>query len=69
MYYLISTKNGWFNTTDEKLASEGYTIEMLIDELKDDPINKLMFVDRKPANTREHKYTDFWFVGEGYKAC
>lgn len=67
MYYLISTKNGWFNTTDEKLTSEGYSIEKLIDELKDDPINKLMFVDRKVENTRQYKYEDFWFVGEGYK--
>lgn len=69
MYYLISTKNGWFNTTDEKLESEGYTIEKLIDDLKDDPVNKLMFVDRKPANTREYKYTDFWLVGQGYIGC
>lgn len=67
MYYLISTKNGWFNTTDEKLASEGMTIAKLIDELKNHPVNKLMFVDRKQANTKEYKYEDFWFVGEGYK--
>ena len=67
MYYLVSTANGWFNTTDEKLQSKGYTIEMLIDELKDDPVNKLMFVDRKLANTREYKYEDFWLIGEGYK--
>ena len=68
MYYLVSTANGWFNTTDEKLQSEGYTIEMLIAKLKNDPVNKLMFVDRKLANTREHKYQDFWMIGEGYKA-
>lgn len=67
MYYLVSTANGWFNTTDEKVASEGYTIEKLIDELKDDAVNKLMFVDRKQANTREYKYQDFWLIGEGYK--
>ena len=67
MYYLVSTKNDWFNTTDEKLASENYTIEMLIDDLKDDPVNKLMFVDRKVENTRQYKYEDFWLVGEGYK--
>jgi hypothetical protein len=64
MYYLLSTKTGWFNTTDEKLASEGYTIEKLIDEMKDDPINKLLFVNRKPANTREYKYEDYWEFGE-----
>lgn len=67
MYYLVSTANGWFNTTDEKLSSEGYTIEKLIDELKDHPKDKLYFVDRKPENTREHKYQDFWMIGEGYK--
>lgn len=67
MYYLVSTANGWFNTTDEKLASEDFTIEKLIEELKDDPVNKLMFVDRKVANTREYKYEDFWMIGEGYK--
>lgn len=64
MYYLISCINGWFNTTDEKLQSEGYTIEKLIDELKNDPANKLLFVNRKPANTREHRYVDFWEFGE-----
>lgn len=64
MYYLLSTKTGWFNTTDEKLASEGYTIDKLIDEMKDDPINKLLFVNRKPANTRVHKYEDYWEFGE-----
>lgn len=63
MYYLVSTKSGWFNTTDEKLASEGYTIEKMIEEMKDDPVNKLFFVNRKPANTREHKYKDFWEFG------
>ena len=68
MYYLVSTKNGWFNTSDEFLASQGMTIEKLVEELKDHPVDKLMFVDRKLANTREHKYEDFWFVGEGYKA-
>lgn len=64
MYYLLSTKNGWFNTTDDKLQSEGYTIEKLIDELKDDPVNKLLFVNRKQANTREYKYEDYWEFGE-----
>lgn len=64
MYYLLSTKNGWFNTTDEKLQSEGYTIEKLIDELKDDSVNKLLFVNRKQANTREYKYEDYWEFGE-----
>ena len=49
------------------MSSASSLKELLIDELKDDPVNKLMFVDRKPANTREHKYQDFWFVGEGYK--
>lgn len=64
MYYLLSTKTGWFNTTDEKLASKGYTIEKLIDEMKDDPVNKLLFVNRKPANTREYKYEDYWEFGK-----
>lgn len=67
MYYLVSTKSGWFNTTDDKLASEGYTIDRLIADLKDHPVNKLYFVDRKPANSREHKYQDYWLIGEGYK--
>lgn len=67
MYYLVSTRSGWFNTTDEKLASEGMTIAKLIDELKNHPVNKLMFVDCKQANTREYKYEDFWMIGEGYK--
>lgn len=67
MYYLVSTANGWFNTTDELLATKGMTIEKLVDELKDHPVDKLMFVDRKVANTKEYKYEDFWMIGEGYK--
>lgn len=67
MYYLVSTANGWFNTSDEYLASQGMTIENLVDELKDHPVDKLMFIDRKVANTREYKYEDFWLIGEGYK--
>lgn len=66
MYYMISTKTGWFNTTDEKMESEGYTIEKLINELKDDPINKLYFVEWKLANTKQYKYQKLWFIGEGY---
>lgn len=66
MYYLVSTANGWFNTSDEFLATKGMTIEKLVESLKDHPVDKLMFVDRKPANTREHKYEDFWMIGEGY---
>ena len=38
--------------------------EKLIDELKDDPVNKLLFVNRKQANTREYKYEDYWEFGE-----
>lgn len=67
MYYLVSTTNGWFNTSDEFLATKGMTIEKLVDELKDHPVDKLMFVDRKVANTKEYKYEDFWMIGEGYK--
>lgn len=64
MYYLVSTISGWFNTTDEALQSKGYTIETMINKLKDDPVNKLLYVNRKQANTREYKYEDYWEFGE-----
>ena len=63
MHYLVSTSTGWFYTTDEALQSKGYTVETMINKLKDDSVNKLYFVNRKPANTREYKYEDFWEFG------
>ena len=63
MYYLVSTTNGWFNTSDEFLASKGVTIEKLIEELKDHPVDKLLYVNRKQANTNEYKYEDYWEFG------